>query len=399
MTGKLVLRELYLRRLRENLETNDVVKVITGVRKAGKTTLLREFRDELDRNGALVLFYELESAGMSKHLTRDAMVELVYPLIPEDEDSFLLLDEVNEIEDWHKFINSLTIDRPRCNIFITGSNAYLLSSELSTYLSGKTKEINVLPFSFTEYLEKNGPRDGRFRSYLVRGALPQVDPDAIDEDYRSLMDGIYNTIIVKDVMERSDKSITYFRLKRIVAFVLESTGKTLSINHIAKKTKLSNVTVEKYIQLLVDAFLIYPVGSYSIRGMDMLDSPVKYYAVDNGLRSAALDYKVLDMGQLLETAVYLELRRRGYSIYVGNMDGWEIDFVAIRSREMEYFQVCYTMMSMDTVERELRPLRALKDHRRVTIVTADPLPQDFEDGIRVVNFIQWMDEGRGYDHY
>lgn len=390
-----VPRERYLIRLRENLETYESVKAITGVRKAGKTTLLKEFRDELIGKGYRVLYYELESDEMDPYLAKGRMADLVYPLIPENDPSFLLLDEVNEIEEWHRFINSLTIDRPYCNIFLTGSNAFLLSSELSTYLSGKTKEISILPFSFNEYIQKNGGSDvqGRFMSFLTRGALPQVDPDASDEDYRSLIDGIYTTIVIKDVMDRSDKTISYHRLKRIIAFILESTGKKLSINRIATKTKLASETVEAYVQLLVDAFLIYPVSVYSISGMDLIDSPVKYYAVDNGLRAAALDYKVRDLGQLLETAVYHELRRRGYSVYVGDADGAEIDFVAVRSGEMEYFQVCYTMASQETIEREVRPLRSIRDHRRKTIITADPLPQDFDDGVRCVNVVQWIREG------
>lgn len=398
MDETVVPRERYLRRLRDNAENFRFVKVITGVRKAGKTTLMEEFYEELSRTrpGTTVLFYRLESASMRPYLSNEKMTDLVYPLITEDSPSFLLLDEVNEIEDWYRFINSLMIDRPRCSIYITGSNAFLLSSKLSTYLSGKTKEIHVTPFSYNEFLMKNGTNDAQkdFRTFLTRGAIPQVDQNAPDEEYESEMDGIYSTIVLKDIMERSEKTISYFRLKKIISFVLESTGKPLSVNRIANKTKISNDTVEKYLQLLTEAYLVYPVSTYNIRGKDIMDSPTKYYAVDNGLRAAALGYRISDMGQLLETAVCLELLRRGYDVYTGDIDDKEIDFVAVKSGRTAYYQVCYTLSSEETRNREFGSLRAVKDHRPKTVLTADLLPQSTEDGIECLNVMDWLrDDG------
>ncbi len=386
-----------MKRLEENMDSFGSVKVITGVRKAGKTTLLKQFRDFVAENtDSVILLLEMQSASMDPYLIKEGMIGLVYPRIPKDSASFLFLDEVNEIEEWHRFINSLMIDRPLCNVFITGSNAFLLSNELSTYLSGKTKEIHMTPFSFNEYLLMYGSDDvqSRFQSFLLRGSLPVADPDASDDDYQSAMDGIYSTVVLKDVMDRSSKTISSFRLKRILSFIIESTGKKLSVNRIATKTKLSNDTIESYLQLLEDAFLVYRVETYSIRGKDLMSTPVKYYVVDNGLRYAALDYRASDTGQLLETAVYFELRRRGYSVYVGDIDGKEIDFIATKGGETEYFQVCWTLASQETMEREVRPLASVRNHYRKTIITADPLPRIFDDGVECVNVIAWMrDDG------
>ncbi len=397
VANKIIFRQRYMKRLQENMASFGSVKVITGVRKSGKTTLLKQFRDFVtESTDSVALLFEMQSASMDPYLTKEGMIGLVYPQIPEDAVSFLFLDEVNEIEEWHRFINSLMIDRPLCNIFITGSNAFLLSNELSTYLSGKTKEIHVVPFSFNEYLLRYGSDDvqSRFHSFLLRGSLPVADPDASDDDYQSVMDGIYSTVVLKDVMDRSDKTVSSFRLKRILAFILESTGKKLSVNRIATKTKLSNDTIESYLQLLEDAFLVYRVETYSIRGKDLMSTPVKYYVVDNGLRYAALNYRASDMGQLLETAVYFELRRRGYNVYVGDIDGKEIDFIATKGGETEYYQVCWTLASQETMEREVRPLRSVRNHYRKTVITADPLPQSLDDGVECVNVIAWMrDDG------
>ncbi len=396
MDPKIIPRPRYLARLEANMTNCNQVKVITGVRKSGKTTLLRQYRDIVAATGVKTVLCEMQSRSMSKYLDSGSLMDYLYPLIPEDEPSFLFLDEVNEIEDWPKVVNSLMIDRRKCNVFITGSNSFMLSSEISTYLSGKNLDIHVMPFSFNEYLRRYGSEDvqSRFRTFLMKGAMPIADPFASEDEYVSTMDGIYNTIMVKDVLERADRSISVFRLKRIISFVLESTGKRLSVNRIASKTKLANDTVERYLQLLMDAFLIYPAGIYNIRGMEAIEAPAKYYVVDTGLRAAALDYRVSDMGQLLETAVFLELVRRGYRVYVGEIDGNEIDFVAVKGDSKSYYQVCYTMASQETIDREVTPLRNIRDHFPKTIITADPLPQDFPDGVRVVNVVDWMrDDG------
>lgn len=400
MGPTIIPRPRYLARLKDNMANCNQVKVITGVRKSGKTTLLRQYREIAAATGVKTILCEMQSYSMSRYLDSVSLIEYLYPQIPEDEPSFLFIDEVNEIRDWPKVINSVMIDRRKCNVFITGSNSFMLSSEISTYLSGKNNDIHVMPFSFSEYLRRYGSEDVQhmFRTFLAKGAMPIADPFSSEDEYISTMDGIYNTIMVKDVMERSDKTVSVFRLKRIISFVLESTGKRLSVNRIAAKTKLANDTVERYLQLLIDAFLIYPLGMCSIRGMDAIGAPAKYYVVDTGLRSAALGYRVSDMGQLLETAVFLELIRRGYRVSVGDIDGNEIDFVAVKGESKEYYQVCYTMASQETVDREVTPLRNIRDHFPKTIITADPLPQDFPDGVRVVNAVDWMrDDGIVFD--
>ncbi len=396
MDPTIIPRPRYLARLKDNMTNCHQVKVITGVRKSGKTTLLRQYREIVASTGATAILCEMQSHSMSDYLDSGSLIEYLYPQIPEDEPSFLFLDEVNDIKDWPKVVNSVMIDRRKCNVFITGSNSFMLSSEISTYLSGKNLDIHVMPFSFNEYLRRYGSEDVqyRFRTFLTKGAMPIADPFSSEDEYISTMDGIYNTIMVKDVLERSDKTISVFRLKRIISFVLESTGKRLAINRIATKTKLANDTVERYLQLLIDAFLIYPAGIYNIRGMEAIEAPAKYYVVDTGLRAAALDYRVTDMGQLLETAVFLELVRRGCRVYVGDIDGNEIDFVATKGDSKAYYQVCYTMASQETIDREVTPLRNIRDHFPKTIITADPLPQDFPDGVRVVNVVDWMrDDG------
>jgi predicted AAA+ superfamily ATPase len=306
----------------------------------------------------------------------------------------VFFDEIQRITGWEKNVNSLMVDYD-ADIYITGSNAYLLSSELATYLSGRYVEIKMLPLSFKEYLELH-PTDSekdlntRFNDYLMYGALPIIDPDADEEMIAGQIEGIYNTVLVKDVQARlKPKNIT--DLQNVSKFLYSNIGNLTNVLNISKSSGTSSATVKTYVRGLEDAYLFYKVYRFDVKGKRILKSSEKYYASDTGVRNTAVGRSHgTDIWKLIENVVFLELKRRGHDIVVGSYKDWEIDFTVSGTNGIEYYQVAQSIMDGQTAEREARSLDAVDDNNPKTILTMDRIMADPGKGIRHLNIIDWL---------
>lgn len=303
---------------------------------------------------------------------------------------YVFLDEIQRVKSWEKAVNSLQVDYDS-DIYITGSNAYLLSSELSTYLSGRYTELRILPLSFSEFLELHpGEKEKRFMQYLRTGSLPIVNPDGDETFEQDLLTGIFNTVLVKDVLTHtgsSDASI----LEDIARFLYSNVGNITSCNSIAQTLKEDNRQVRKYLDAMSDAFLIYKAERYDIRGKKLLDTLEKYYVSDTGMRNAVLGISSReDINRLVENVVYLELIRRGYEVAVGKYGDTEVDFTARKGNDIEYYQVTLSMMSETAYEREIRPFSLIRDNYAKTVLSMDNFLVTIPDGIKHKNVIDWL---------
>ncbi len=399
MGARQVLRKGYLDRLNEGRDDTDIVKVITGIRRCGKSTLISQYMDILRQEGVPdtnILYANFESRTMNDVVTFEDLGMWVDERTGEGR-MYIFLDEIQRVIGWERAINSLMVDGDN-DIYITGSNAYLLSSELSTYLSGRYVEIPMLPLSFKEYLELYPTTEGedrycRFQQYIWFGALPVVDPDRDEQFNNDLLTGINSTVINKDIQQRLDVR-DFVRFTNVVRSVMSNIGNTTSSNSIAKSIDASPATVRRYIQAMEDAYLIYKVYRYDIRGGRLLKTQEKYYVADTGLRNAELGLAAgPDISRQLENIVYLELRRRGYSVTIGCYRDWEVDFTARRGGNIEYFQVTQTMMSESTYERETRSLEAVDDNFPKTVLSLDQFVQPLGKGLIHRNLIDWLLDG------
>ena len=313
--------------------------------------------------------------------------------IRRDRRTYVFLDEVQKVEGWEHTVNSLMVDYD-ADVYITGSNAYLLSSELSTYISGRYVEIPVFPFSFKEFLEGHPPthdtdRNARFQQYLSIGGIPLTDPDRDDRYNSMILEGIYNTVLVKDSATRMGiRDLS--GLDRIARFLMDNTGNLTNIDNIARSTGLTKITVEKYIRILTESFLFYKVNRFDVVGKKLLRTHEKYYPVDTGLARAVLDRGVSDTSRPLENAVFIELIRRGYRVRVGSFRDREVDFTAEKNGKTEYYQVCLSMLDDRTFDREIRSLKSIDDNYPKTILSLDPIVRDAPDGLIHRNVIEWM---------
>ena len=391
-----VLREGYLKRLESGKDRTDVVKVITGMRRSGKTVLMQQFIRRIVGSGVPegnIVYMNFESKKWEDIKTdSDLMEEISSRKI--DGRMYVFLDEVQRVKSWENVVNSLQVDAD-ADIYITGSNAYLLSSELSTYISGRYMELKILPPSFKEFMELHpGDREQRFMQYLRTGSLPIVDPDGDELFEQDLLIGVFNTVLVKDVLKHtgtSDVSI----LEDIARFLYSNVGNITSCNSIAQALKIDNKQVKKYIKAMCEAFLIYKVERYDIRGKKLMDSLEKYYVSDTGMRNAVLGISSReDISRLVENVVYLELLRRGYEVSVGKYGDTEVDFTARRLNSIEYYQVTLSMMSESTYDREVRPFGLIKDSYAKTVLSMDRFLVDIPDGIRHRNVLDWLLEER-----
>ena len=392
-------REHYLNQLIRFKDTN-LVKVITGLRRCGKSSLLLLFREYLINNGTkevniIYLNFELLEFDMINDY-RD-----LYDYIKErvaDEKCYLLLDEVGEVEQWEKAIRSLLIDTD-VDIYITGSNAYLLSSELSTFLTGRCVEIKMLPLSFREYLDFNESligctREEQFAGYLEFGGLPAMSSLKDDEFVRrTYLNDIYRMILHKDVVTRN-KINDFSLLERVFRFVAQNIGSPISAAKISayltsSGNKTNHVTIENYLNYLENAFLIYKVGRYDIKGKQLLKTLGKYYIVDIGIRNSLIGQRNTDFGHVLENVVFLQLLRRGYKLYIGKNNEHEIDFIAEKEQEKKYFQVAYKL-SEEIIHRELRALENIKDNYEKIIISYDNSFSKDNNGIKFVNIIDFL---------
>ena len=390
---KEVIRERYLDRLRSGKDLTDVVKVVTGMRRVGKSTLLDQYISDLISGGTdpkdIIKMnfetFEFRDVGTSDELDR-ALLER----IGKSGRKYVFLDEIQNVAGWEKSVSHL-INTGRCDVYITGSNSKLLSSELATHIAGRFVEIAILPFSFPEYLELHpGDNERRFSEYLRFGALPEVDPSRGEEFCRAQLTGIFNTVLVDDVLARLGTGDAN-TLRAIARFLYSNIGNITNTDMIAKAIGIGPVTVNRYVGKLEEAFLFRRAERYDIIGKRILKTNAKFYASDLGLRNAALiGAEGTDISRPLENTVYLELLRRGYTVHVGSYRDSEIDFTAMRNGRVEYYQVCLSMMPQEARERELRPLSSVGDNFPKTILTLDRLGLGTENGIEIVNVMDWL---------
>lgn len=394
----MIARKRYLELLTQSRD-NDFVKVITGVRRSGKSTLLILFKQYLIDNGIAddhiieinYEKYEFEHLKNGKNLH-----EYIQQKKVDESRMYLLIDEVQEVEEWAKVINSLRVSY-NSDIYVTGSNSRMFSGEYMTYLSGRYIEIKVLPLSFSEFLRfKNYGRDDLekyFDEYLRIGSFPAVSLTDMPELIDAITSGLFDSIFTRDIVLRGrirDEGTFY----KVAKFVFENIGNPLSANSI-KNTLISNGhkitsdTVDSYLKLMCDAHMLYQCERYDIRGKERLKTNGKYYVVDTGLRNKLIGYRQGNLGHIIENIVYLHLLRMGYEVSVGKNFSYEVDFIAIKGDERKYFQVSLSVLEEDTYKRELRALQKINDHYPKYLITMDKI--DFsKDGIIHMNLFDFL---------
>ncbi len=404
----MVQRNEYLEQLKK-WKDEQVIKVVTGIRRCGKSTLLEMFQAYLKTQGVdddqiiSINFEELEYEDL---LDYKALYNYIKERLHKTKTTYVFLDEIQQVENFQKAVDSLYVKK-NVDVYITGSNAYLLSGELATFLSGRYIEIKLLPLSFSEFCELRASEDKEalFVEYMKNGGLPYItalgnDSDKID----TYLEGIYNTIILKDVEERqrrkevdpNKRKITDIALlKNISKFLASSIGSPVSVKSIADYVtssgrKISQNTVDDYVDALVEPYIFYPVERFDVVGKQLLKTNQKMYIVDLGLRRHLLARQKYDLGFSLENIIYFELIRRGYSVNVGKVGATEIDFVARKNEEVFYYQVTASMVEESTFEREMSPLKSINDNYPKTVITLDRFTLGNYEGIKVVNAIDWL---------
>ncbi len=390
--GMTVRRSDYLEQLHESKGATGIVKVITGMRRCGKSTLMEQFIGDLKTEGVddgHILHINFETfEGYEVISSNELRSEL--RALPRDDIVYILLDEIQNVEGWELIVSSLE-EVKNYDVYITGSNSNMLSTDLSTHLSGRYIEIRMLPLSFKEYLDLHpGDREERFVQYLRYGGLPDTDPDRGDRFNRGYLEGVFNTVLMKDVLSRLRTDDTN-KIRSIARFLYSNIGNVTNISNIADGTGLNPGTVERYIEAMRSALLFYHAEKYDIVGKKLLSTNGKFYSSDVGMRTMALEGSGTDdMSRPLENVVYLELIRRGYTVRIGAYRDKEVDFTAIKGNESSYYQVALTILAEDTKERELRSLKAIRDNFPKTVLTMDRFNLGTYDGITVVNVIDWI---------
>lgn len=400
----MIAREFYMKQIRNYMNT-PVVKVITGMRRSGKSVMLELIAEELrkqsvgDNNIVYINFESLRFAKLKKDML---LYEHLTELAERAEGRmYILLDEIQEVDDWEKVINSMRIDVD-CDIYITGSNARLLSGELATLLSGRYVEIHVYPLSFAEYLdfakaneaEKSFSVNEHFANYIRYGGLPGIHQMKWEEEpIMQYLGDIYNSVILKDVIQRNSIRDTAL-LESVVHYIMDNIGNIFSAKSVSDFLKsqgrrLSAETVYNYIAALESAFIVNKAKRFDIKGKRLLETQEKYYLTDLGIRHAVIGYRANDIGGILENIVYLELLRRGYKVYIGKQLSLEVDFVAESREERIYIQVCYVLNENDT-EREFRPLEAIADNYEKMVISTDSWVSFNRNGIRQKNIIDFL---------
>lgn len=392
-------RKEYLDRL-IGFRDKQLIKVVTGVRRCGKSTLLEIYRDYLRENGAAeeqIIFINLEDFDFLALRDPAALHAYVKERLIPGKMTYVFIDEIQRCAEFSAVLDSLFI-RQNVDICITGSNAYMLSGELATFISGRYVEIKMLPLSFKEYLQFTGSSDElqkKYRDYIQGSSFPYAlelrdTPRAL----RDYLEGVYNTVVVKDIAARK-KFSDIMMLESITRFVFDSIGSQLSPKKIADSMtsggrKIDAKTVERYLEGLRESFIVYQAKRYNIRGREYLKSLEKYYAVDMGMRYMLLGSRGTDVGHILENIIYLELLRRGYEVYVGKIDGLEVDFVAAGPAGLQYIQAAATVRDQRTLERELASLRRIDDNYPKAVLTLDEDPEADYEGIRRLNALEWL---------
>lgn len=396
----LINRPIYMNQL-IGFREKQLIKVVTGIRRCGKSTLFDLYCEYLRSDGISddqIIRINLEDPDYHDIQDYMQLYELVKKRLLKDKMNFIFIDEVQEVPDFQKAVDGLFI-KPNCDVYITGSNAHMLSGELATLLSGRYVEVKMLPLSFREYisaLEDETDLQMKYQRYIQNGSFPYVLQLSLRRDILAYLEGIYTSIVLKDVVARN-RIADAGMLDSVIRFMFDNIGNLCSATRIANTMssngrKISAPTVENYLSALVDSFVLYRVGRYDVKGKQYLVTGSKYYLSDMGLRYYLLGSRQTDSGHILENIVYLELLRRGYEIYIGKVDSAEIDFIAIGSEGEEYYQVAYTVNDADgkTLARELAPLKSIKDHNPKYLITMDFVPLTSHNGIKQINALEWL---------
>ena len=431
---QLYQRRVYLNKLIAFQDT-EPVKIITGIRRCGKSSLLKLMIKHLLEQGKTheqIIFMNFESMQFSNMSVRE-LYEYVKARLPQDKKAYLFFDEIQRIEQWQDAINSFRVDFA-CDIYVTGSNAYLLSGEYATYLAGRSVEIKMLPLSFAEFIEFQGysikekkditgvirkkiyDNEGDFADaqellalYMRFGGMPGLaDINLNIDNALVLLDGVYSTVVVRDILERElrkeQRQITDSTLlRRLIMFLADNIGNSTSVTSISnmlvnqkllenntKKNKPAVQTLQTYISALLEAYVFYEIKRFDIKGKDYLRTLSKYYIVDIGLRNYLLGFRDVDTGHIIENIVYFELLRKGYDVAIGKIDDKEIDFIAVNAERKIYIQVTESMNDPATREREFAPLRKVKDNYEKIIIANEVLNTATQDGIRIVKLIDFL---------
>ncbi len=398
MEGIMIKREMYLNKMLEFRDT-DFVKILTGVRRSGKSTLLELFKEELLSEGIKndnIIEINYEKYQFSEFKSDLNLHEYIKTKIVNSNKTYLLIDEVQELSNWAEVINSLRVSF-NIDIYITGSNARLFSSESLTYLSGRYVEIKVFPLSFKEFLmfkqygEENA--ESYFDEYLRIGSFPAVSLAGNNELVEAILSGLFDSIFTRDIVLRGkikDEGAFY----KVAKFVFENIGNNISANKIKNTLssnghKISSDTVDNYLKLMCDAHMLYQCERYDIRGKERLKTNGKYYVVDTGLRNRLIGYKQSNLGHIIENIVYLELLRQGFAVSVGKHMEQEVDFICSKENKISYIQVCLSALDENTYARELKPLLQIKDQYPKYLISMDKLDLSSE-GIIHINLIDLL---------
>ncbi len=397
--NSIINRQEYLDKLIA-LRDKQLVKVITGIRRCGKSTLMEIFQNYLKSNGVSnnnIISINFEDYDNYDLREPSKLYSYIKEKLSEKEMNYIFLDEIQHVEDFPRIVDSLYIKK-NVDVYITGSNAYMLSSEIATLLSGRYVEIKMLPLSFKEYVESTGDTkelSRKYVDYIENSSFPYtLELRDTPKELYNYLEGIYNSIVVKDIANRRKITDTMM-LESITRFLFDNIGNPMSTKKIADTMtsmgrKIDVKTVEKYVSALTESFVMYQAKRYNVKGKQYLKTLEKYYAVDIGLRYMLLGTRSTDVGHILENVVYLELIRRGYDVYVGKIDDLEVDFVAMDKNQIEYFQVAATVRDEKTLNRELLPLQKISDNYPKVILTLDDDPEADYDGIKRINVLDWL---------
>lgn len=431
---KLRPRNIYLNQLIA-FKDKEPVKVITGIRRCGKSSLLKLMQEYLLNSGVKqnqIIVINFESLEFQE-MNYKELYEYVKGKIPTRKRAYLFFDELQRIERWEDAINSFRVDFD-CDIYITGSNSYLLSSEYSTYLSGRYVEIKIYPLSFKEFIDFHGYKLKEYKTpigekkkravnendeiveirdlfdaYMRYGGMPGIADIGLDQDKAmTLLDGVYSTVVVRDILEREKRrgvrQITDAELlRKIILFLADNIGNNTSLNSVSNTLVSENMiqnrerhgkpatqTIASYVGALKESYMFYDVKRFDIKGKEYLRTLGKYYIVDIGLRNYLLGFRDRDRGHALENIVYFELLRCGFDVAIGKIDNLEVDFVATNANEKMYIQVTESMKNESVRERELKPLKKIHNNYKKTVITLDKALDDEYDGIQSIDVIEWL---------
>ncbi len=432
--GKLKARNIYLNQLIA-FKDKEPVKVITGIRRCGKSSLLKLMQKYLLNSGVKqdqIIAINFESLGFQE-MDYKELYEYVKKKIPTTKRAYLFFDELQRIERWEDAINSFRVDFD-CDIYITGSNSYLLSSEYSTYLSGRYVEIKMYPLSFKEFIDFHGYKlkeyktpigekkkravnendeiveiKDLFDAYMRYGGMPGIADVGLEQDkVMTLLDGVYSTVVVRDILEREKRrgarQITDAELlRKIILFLADNIGNNTSLNSVSntlvsenmiqnreRQGKPATQTIASYVGALKESYMFYDVKRFDIKGREYLRTLGKYYIVDIGLRNYLLGFRDRDRGHALENIVYFELLRRGFDVAIGKIDNLEVDFIATNANKKMYIQVTESMKNESVRERELKPLQKIHNNYKKMVITLDKALDDEYDGIQSIDVIEWL---------